>query len=354
MDALEYVWHNPDLHAAIGAHSSAALGLEYLGAGEHNFNYVLQDGESGRKHVLRVNVVPQVFHKDQISYEYAALKAVEASGCTPRVLFKDTSPAAPRGGVLVMEYCEGDELDFDHLREGDIRCAAQLMANIHAVDVGPACPLHRPEDPLEDLWAESQQRFGVYLRSGAQDARITKWVERFCNASRAAMDASGAPSGRLSIVHTETLPSHFLIPAQAAQAAAGNKAAQGPFCAKPGFIIDWERPVLAEPAQDVAYFTGPTMTYWDSSYLFPACDVEAFVESYWHAVDGRFERGNFDARFSAYRMLTTLRSVGWCCKALVKYGSVGAISGSDKTARKLPVYLSDSFMELLANEVFGL
>jgi len=342
-EALRYVHSNAPLQEAVGITNPEAIELDYLGAGEHNFNYILRDASTGNTCVLRVNVVPQVFHKDQIGYEHAALKAVEPSGRTPRVLYYDNSEQAPKDGALIIEFCEGDELDFDHLRAGDLRCAAQLMADIHAVEVAPGCALHRPKDPLRDLLEESVQRFNIYYRSGAEDPRITRWARLFTNAAVRAIEAAGPPSSEPHIVHTETLPSHFLIPEAAARDAAGNNAATGAFCNKPGYLIDWERPIIGEPAQDVAYFTGPTMTYWDSEFLFPKRDVEAFVADYWRAVDGRVHRGNFDERFFAYRTLTTLRSVAWCCKTLATYGSLDAVSGNDKIARKLPVYLSDDF-----------
>lgn len=39
---------------------------------------------------------------------------------------------------------------------------------------------------------------------------------------------------------------------------------------EPGFMIDWEKPIVGEVAQDVAYFLAPTSTIWqDGPILTP-------------------------------------------------------------------------------------
>ena len=69
-------------------------------------------------------------------------------------------------------------------------------------------------------------------------------------------------------------------------------------------------------------------------------------------VDGRLGSTGFDARYRLYRALTALRSVTWCCRALVRYrGSTGHTT--EKTARKLPVSLSDKFTERIARALFA-
>ena len=361
--AKAYLASNQALRVAIGADAETSLELSPLGMGEHNLNYRIDDPSTGRSFVLRINVASQPFHDDQVGYEYAALEALEQSGRVPKPLFVDSTKGAPGKGALVIGFCEGDMLDFDHLRPGDLRCAAQIMADVHAVPAEQAKKLHRPKDPLRELFEECLERFEIYLASAFEDARITRWARRFIDAAKpiegSARDAAsalapGCASGQAHIVNTETLPSHFLIPGASAHAAAANTRQVGRFCENPGYFVDWERPIIGEVAQDVAYFVAPTTTFWDSEFLFPSRGVEGFVDDYWRAVDGRFERGNFDERFDAWRKMPALRSVTWCCRALISYNVDSNAHRTEKTARKLPVYLSDDFMTLLAEECFGL
>ena len=329
--AREYLRDNAALRAAVGAGDGDVLEPHPLGSGEHNLNYRFEAG--GRRLVLRVNVAPQPFHENQVAYEFTALRALAPSGCTPEPVYLDDSPTALGKGVIVEGFCEGRPLDFDHLQPGDVDCAVRLMADAHAVPVAADCPLHRPADPLRGLFEECLKRFEIYRASAFEDARITKWAKRFIKAAEQALDTSPRPEGGSHIVNTETLPSHFLI-------------ADGG-----GAFVDWERPIIGEVAQDVAYFTSPTTTFWDSDFLFPASQVDALVEDYWRAVDGRFERGSFDGRFRTWRMMTALRSTTWCCRALVDYNRPDAHK-TQRTLEKLPIYLSDDFMHLIAEECF--
>ena len=331
-EAREYLCDNAALRAAVGAAGGEVLEPHLLGLGEHNLNYWFEVG--GRKFVLRVNVAPQPFHENQVAYEFAALQSLAPSGCTPMPIYLDDSPSALGEGVIVESFCEGRTLDFDRLQPGDLDCAIRLMADVHAVPVTADCPLHRPSDPLRELFEECLERYEVYRTSAFEDARITKWAERFIKEAERALDTPCRPEDCNHIVNTETLPSHFLI-------------AEGG-----GAFVDWERPIIGEVAQDVAYFVSPTTTFWDSDFLFPASQVDALVEEYWRAVDGRFERGAFDERFSAWRKMTALRSTTWCCRALVNYSRPDA-HRTQRTIEKLPVYLSDDFMHLITEECFG-
>ena len=353
-EIVEYLQANTALRNAVGASVTDELRPQRIGQGEHNLNYRIDVPENGRSYVLRVNVAPQPFHTNQVSYEFSALRILAPSECTPEPVYLDDSATAPGKGALVIGFCEGDELDFDNLRPGDVRCAVQMMADVHAVPVPDDCPLHHPADPLRGLYEECLQRFEAYRASAFEDARITKWTELFIAKAGEALDTPFKPSDSLHIVNTETLPSHFLIPERAAAEAAMATGDAGAFCTAPGSFVDWERPIVGEVAQDVAYFVSPTTTFWDSEFLFPSDQVQNLVEDYWRAVDGRFERGGFDGRFRAWRMMTALRSTTWCCRALTVYHPGSQVHQTEKTAHKLPIYLSDDFMDMVARECFGL
>jgi len=339
--AREYLAENAALRQAVGAADGVVLEPRSLGAGEHNLNYWFSEPASGSKYVLRVNVLPQPFHDNQVAYEFAALEALASSGCTPLPVFLDDSPAALGEGVIVETFCEGDMLDFDHLQPGDLECAARLMADVHAVPVAADCPLFKPRDPLRALYDECLQRFRLYRASAFEDERLTQWVEKFIAVIERWLGMSTYPATDCQhIINTETLPSHFILPRKGADHTVGV-----------GAFIDWERPIVGEVAQDVAYFVSPTSTFWDSDWLCPANMAEQVVDDYWRAVDGRFDRGNFDERFQLYRAMTVLRSTTWCCRALIRYNQEGAYK-TGRTVEKLPVYLSDDFLARLYEECF--
>lgn len=324
----------------MGIAADVALGPHPLGAGEHNENYWFEDPETRRRFVLRVNVVPQPFHDDQVAYEYEALKTVEPCGHAPKALYVDGSRTLIDHGAMVISFCEGQELDFDALRKGDLQRCVQLMADIHAVEVKADCRLFKPADPLRELFDECMQRYEIYRRSGFADERINTWADAFVAAARTQMESS-TPFDTNHVINTETLPSHFLLPHEI----------DSP---KFGYFVDWERPIIGEVAQDIAYFVSPTTTFWDSEYLMPASQSLELVEEYWAAVSGRFERKGFDERFRAWRMMTALRSTMWCCKSHALQRMHPEAYMTDKAAQKLPIYLSDEFMERIGHDCFRL
>ena len=387
-----YLQGNAQLRHALGLEADKPLQIRPLGKGEHNENFVFwaasEDAAASEaeavsetetagtaeaavaaasedagtataataaartKYVLRINRIPQPFHDNQVAYEFAALKALEPTGCAPRALYLDDSPTCLGKGVLVETFCEGQELDFDNLRPGDLQCAAQLMANVHAAPVPASCPLFQPDDPLQALFDECVSRFKVYQGTALEDPRYTRWIERFFAATLEAMDAAPAPTqaDRSHIINTETLPSHFLIPAQAA--ASSTNVAKTSATAHPGTFVDWERPIIAEPAQDLAFFVAPSTTFWDSDYLFPRQNIQDFLETYWRAVDGRFPRGTFDQRFEAYLRVSVLRSQTWFCKNAARYVGEGTGHTVERTFKKWGIYTSDEFNQMLLTECF--
>lgn len=354
--AAAYLAGNDRLFQTLGISQGTLIEPHALGRGEHNENYWFSDPATGKRYVLRVNLVKQPFHDDQVAYEHAALTALEQSGCTPVPLFVDSSEGAPENGVLVESFCAGDELDFDHLRPGDLQCAAQLMADFHAVPVAEDTPLFVPDDPLRTWFDESVARFEFYYSSAYEDARVTRWMQRLIKVSEGLLDAPCPAADRRHIVNSECLASHFLIPAQSAQraAAALTRSHSGRFTDTPGHFVDWERPIIGEVAQDVAYFVSPTTTVWDSDYFFPGSKIAGFLDDYWRAVDGRFEPGGFEDRFRAFFVTTALHSASWCVRALVYQGEGKAAYSTPKALKKVPFYLSDEFMEQVMESIEAL
>ena len=385
-EIVRYLRDNAVLRDALGLSADACLAVEPLGKGEHNENYVFCEGGTGQRFVLRVNRVSQPFHTKQVAYEYAALRALEQSGCTPRPLYCDASAAAPGNGVLMESFCPGSELDFDDLKPGDLQKVARLMASVHAVPVDESCGLYRPDDPLKQLFNECVDRFSVYKGTALEDARFTRWIERFFAETQKKIDASPDPDENRRIINTETLPSHFLLlhdggegkdaaawgapaePAAAANSGAAQPSADaassglaatagaGALAPTPsdssGTFVDWERPILGEVAQDLAFFVAPSTTFWDSAYLFPHKDIQPFLDEYWRTVDGRFDKGRFEARFDAYLAVSVLRSQTWFCKNAARYAQGAGAHTVQRTFDKWDIYTSDEFNEMLLRECF--
>lgn len=333
--AMRYLKSSTALREALSIPSGAALEAVPLGQGEHNANYWFAHPETGAKYVLRINYTSQLGLENQIGYEYGALRMLEPSGRVPRAYYVDDGRSLIDHGAMVIEYCEGRHLEF--ARPGDIEKAARLLADVHSVAVGTCAPLIKPADPLREQFDECTRLFSAYHSSAYEQAHITAYVEDFFEQAERALSTDLDVSDCNRIVNTEAISAHFLIPEDGSA----------------GHMVDWEKPVIGEAVQDVAYFLAPTTTIWDSDFIFDARGREAFVQTYWRAVDGRFARGSFDERFEAYMKMNCLRGITWSCAAWAEYHDPERPLKNEKTFRKLGVYLSDEFLTLVQREHFS-
>ena len=293
-----------------------------LGQGEYNVNYTF-DHPDGRRLVLRINRGSQMHLPDQIGYEFSALKALEASGRTPKALFCDSAH-----NCLVMEHLPGRSLQY----ERDLETAAEIFADIHALPTAPG--LLEPENPLTAIIDECRQMVSHYYEWDRADPEVVQLLQML-EKEISAKDLT-APAGlRKCIVNTEVNSGNFLI----------NPAGRS-------YLIDWEKPLISEPAQDLGHFLVPTTTFWKTDVILKPEEIRHFVRCYERAVNGRFETDSLAQRLPLYFTVTCLRGVTWCAMAYREYCQPGrAITNAD-TFQKIQEYLKPAFLRnLLQNYV---
>lgn len=333
-EARRFVEGNGALARALGVDGPGELTVLPLAQGEHNANFVLE-ARDGRRFVLRVNYASQLGLDDQIGYEFAALRALASSGRTPEPLYVDGTRSRIGRGALVESFVEGAWIDLEDSRQ--VREAARALADVHSVAAPPDCALLRAEDPLRSQLESCRRLFDGYQASDLAEGRVMREVDELFVRAQRAVDAAPVPSSCecSHILNTEAVPSHFLIDDTGRAS-----------------IVDWEKPVLGEVAQDLAYFLSPTTTIWDSDVIFSAPERAQFLKAYWEAVGGRFPRGSFDERFGAYRMVNALVGVTWSCNAWVEYHDPARPLRNEKTLRLLPTYFSEGFLDLIRRDCF--
>lgn len=323
-----YVDGSPRLREAVGAEKGEHLVLRPFAQGEYNVNFAFE--AAGRPLLLRVNTGSQLDLADQIDYEMGALELLVPSGRTPRPYFVDGSRSRVPWGVGVEELLPGGPLDYGR----DLETAAAVLADIHGVPVAEDTPLVRPEHPLADIVAECGRMISVYEAWGRADPAVLSRVRTMARvADRLADDdlARPAPKHR-SIVNTEVNSGNFLV---------GEGFA---------YLVDWEKPVAGEPAQDLAHFLAPTTTFWKTDVVLTPADRDRFVVAYLERSRGRVAAGDLDGRLGDYLTVTCLRGVTWCAMAKVSYASgTRAVVNAD-TAAKIDDYLAPAFLDALIED----
>ena len=243
----EYI-KNKDYREALGLPQAQMEKYELLAQGEYNINYAFTHPVTGKKLLLRVNCGSQMHLKHQIEYEAHALKLIECSGRTPKVLYVDGSKKILDHGVLVMEYLPGHAMDY----HTELMLAAPCLADIHSVPIPESEEiLIHPENPLKAILEECEEMFKVYLESPLGDEEKKTYIRELLNLGWKREAEIRLESGYQCCINTELNSTNFLINGEG----------------KTNYLIDWEKPLFGNPAQDLGHFLAPTTTFWKTDVI---------------------------------------------------------------------------------------
>ena len=309
----------------LGLEVGTALEFDLLGQGEYNLNYVFSHPVTGQKLVLRINKGSQMHLADQIGYEFSALQHLIPSGRTPKPLF-----CAPDHHLLVMEWLPGTALDYT----ADMDIAAGILADIHCVPVAGDCRLIRPKAPALAIYEECMEMVQYYYDWDQADPVVSELLTELVSeiGKLPLTETSGAP---VCIVNTELNSGNFLIDRN------GHS-----------HLVDWEKPLLSEPAQDLGHFLAPTTTFWKTDVILTPEEVRSFMAKYIEAVDGRMDTSSLASRLPLFFTVTCLRGVTWCAMAYREYCQPGRALRNEDTFKKLKAYLDPAFLQnILENYV---
>ena len=326
--------------------------------------------------VLRINRASQInLGREQIRYEFNALRFLEPSGVTPRVYSCTEQGKYIPYGMLTMEYLPGRSLQYEH----DLLLAAHLLARVHTLDATDA-PLLRPRYPQRELLEECKRMWNVYERfmlpvsagSGADCHDAAHCDVASCDTSGRNASGSDAsyfvPASRsMGSRHSDRSTAERLVLIQTWMKIAAHRANDTP-CARPcvintelnsgnfiindeapqtlSRIIDWEKPVIADCEQDIAHFLVPTTTNWKTDTILSAAEIRAFLDEYarFRPVDTQLLR--------TYMQLNVLRGITWCAMAFVQY-SHGEGARNVDTWEKIQEFLSIEYLTALHDRFFG-
>ena len=306
--------------SSLGLPPKTELCFSLLGQGEYNLNYTFCHPITQQKLVLRINTGSQMHLDQQIAYEFSALQDLIPSGRTPRPLF-----CCPEHRLLVMEWLKGNALDYRQ----DMKTAAGILADIHSVPVPENCRLIRPEAPARAIYEECLQMAQHYFDWENADPLVCDYLHALIDEiGKLTLDApSDAP---VCIVNTELNSGNFLIDRDGIS-----------------HLVDWEKPLLSEPAQDLGHFLAPTTTFWKTDVILTPEEVRQFAADYITAVADRMDCSTLSKRLPLFFTVTCLRGVTWCAMAYREYCQPGRELRNDDTFAKLKAYMEPAFLQNL-------
>lgn len=287
--------------------SEEKIYVKLLGQGEYNINYVFRNPDDSKKLVFRLNTESQMNLKDQIGYEFGALKILEDSNRTPKAIYVDSSKKEIPYGFLIMDFLEGEPLEYST----DLEIAAECLADIHSLKIPDKANLIRPTDPLKAVLNECKDMSSKYLKSDLGDFEIKMIIKRLIRKAEKMVYNDNSNIDKSHIINTELNSGNFLINGKNKQ----------------NYIIDWEKPIFGEVEQDIGHFLAPTTTFWKTDTFLNREEINNFIEDYINKVNGRFDASNIHKRVDKYLTINCLRGITWCSMAWVEY------QNPDKTIR---------------------
>lgn len=323
----EYVAH-PAYRKALGLPEEVTEQYCLLAQGEYNINYKFTHPVTGKEYLLRINCGSQMHLDKQSTYEFGALKHIHSSGRTPDVVYLDDSKSLLAYGVMVMEFLPGTALDYT--RKEQLRLAARTLADIHSVSAGFENDFHpvTPENPLLAMMEECHEMFWTYENYDEAPKSVKERIRTMLQKGDEIAAASRDLIPYQCLINTELNSTNFLVDEQQ----------------RTCYLIDWEKPILGDPAQDLGHFLAPTTTFWKTDVIFDMDTMNRFVEEYIRAVDGRFDVSGLWKRVQTYLLITCLRGTTWCAMAWVQYRDPDKLIVNESTRKKLDDYLSDPYL----------
>ena len=217
--------------------------------------------------------------------------------------------------------------------------AARILADVHAVEVPAAArqALICPANPLLGIARECRQMFEKYRSWHAADDFVLTRVDAMMQEAFSIAQGTGESAGqRLCIANTELNSHNFLI---------GDDT-------RPSYLIDWEKPLLSVPEQDLSHFLVPTTTNWKTSTILNRAQRETFLDEYEQAVAGRFPTQGLHERLDGYLTVTCLRGLTWCAMACVDYTEGGPGLRNEDTFAKIKQFLSREYLEMIWSDFY--
>lgn len=300
-----------DVVRALSGDSSAI----FFNQGEYNANFLIDEG----KKLLRIALGSQMHLKNQIEYEYLALKGLQSSGAVAKVFECQPYTDLLAKGYLIQEYLPGRPLNYDT----DLSIAANLLAKIHAVNPKTIPHLIHASQPFQVMYNEFITMFSHYKNWRMKDELVTEKIENLLySLTRYNLNE---PLEGACVINTELNSHNFIINPTGS------------------YIIDWEKPLVGEREQDLAHFLAPTTTLWRTHHLIDSHQVEDFVKAY---NNESFVPVN-EAKLQQYLHFTCLRGITWCAMAYRQYIESSKIKATDNAFKVIERFISLPFLSMI-------
>ncbi|MFA5537493.1 MAG: aminoglycoside phosphotransferase family protein, partial [Bacillota bacterium] len=270
------------------------------------------------------------------AYEYQALKVLERSGVTPKPYYLDDSKSEFPFGILIMEFLPGRHLDYSR----DLLKAAKTFAEIHGLDFlkEEINFLKREPGPFTGIFNEAVSLLTVYFSSPRGDLKVKRILGKVLDYANKNKEQEKylLREPWLTLINTEVNSHNFII----------NEESQT--C----HLIDWEKPIYGEPAQDLSMFLISTTTLWKGDYILSLEEEAGFLNEYIRHLSYNPLSKTLIERVRMFNFFNYLRAVSWCAMAWTEYTEPGRPLVNMNTFKKIKMYIEMDFIKKSFSEAF--
>ena len=305
--------------------------VKFLAQGEYNQNFLISDEKS--RYIFRLNYGSQLHLDNQIRYEYQALKWLERTGRTPKVYYVDDSRQSFDQGLLIMEFLLGEPLDYHK----DLLEASKIFGRIH-------------KQPID----ETAEKIFVKEKSTILSARVTecqKLLEPVLKSEFVPLQAQKQLASALDDCQKNIHKQKFFIDLD--QWCINNTEVNSHnfIIGKQGFLIDWEKPVISHPVQDISQFLASTTTLWRSNLILTQRAKRDFLSDY--LAETHVDVATFEEALRIYHPYLMLRALSWSAMAFDSYQKDTKQLKNQEIFEKVSSYLAEDFLRhALKEQVF--
>jgi len=319
---------------SLGINTSINIEVSFLAQGEYNINYILQVKD--KQYVFRINTGSQMELNNQIAYEFQALKLLEISQVTPKALYLDASLEEIPYGLLLMEYLPGQPLDY----RTDLQGAANTFARIHGLEFTEEETkfLVKEPGPFTGVYNEAVRLLNKYFECPQASNEVVRLLEKIIMkaAEKKKEEEYLLKEPWLRIINTEVNSHNFIV----------NHAQDT--C----YLVDWEKPIYGEPAQDLSHFLIATTTMWKRNYTLSKEEENFFLDIYAKKLPPCAQKNTLKDRVELFKFFNYLRAVSWCAMAWTEYIQPGRLISNQDTFTKIKAYIEPEFLKTSFPEVF--
>ncbi|WP_028307738.1 aminoglycoside phosphotransferase family protein [Desulfitibacter alkalitolerans] len=323
----EYV-NKSSLKQHLGIEPKEEVRVDYLAQGEYNLNYIIET-DASRKFVFRVNTGSQMQLQNQIKYEFQALNLLKNSSVTPRPYYLDDSMKSLPYGILIMEFLPGEPLDYRY----DLDKAAGTFAVIHGLEFSELDTnfLVKEPGPFTGIYNEASRLLDIYFRCTKASIETAELLEKIILQAekRKSQEKMLLANSWLRVINTEVNSHNFIV----------NKEKET--C----HLIDWEKPILGEPAQDLSHFVIATTTLWKRDYVLSVEEENYFIKTYLDKLPACPQKNTFKERLEMFKFFNYLRAVSWCAMAWTEYIEPCRLLSNKDTFEKIQAYIEPQFLK---------